>query len=343
MSKGKIIAEIAEVAIRLKKNLHAKVNQPYSGCRTRSVMDSGYVDQLLSLYQSNDYHQILNFYSVFKNQAEVIKWMNQVPSSPPKIVHVPGPNDKIVVIPTIDSRSKYARHCVNKIFKGFHIILVEGHSEDGIFKFAKNVNLGVIEALRFDPEWVIYSNDDMFKIDDAEQLNRELDVFDSNSIDALFSAIPATYHSYPASIARLNMIGNSISKFIGIVNRDNYHDLLLKVRKKFDIHYNFYMKKSPPQILRNNQIPFIHTGSFAIISSRFLDRHKRRLFDETYINGGEDVDLSIRLSKFPERLAFINYRIGDLVGSSLGTGFDRTLREQASNAYLSYKLENGLL
>jgi len=46
---------------------------------------------------------------------------------------------------------------------------------------------------------------------------------------------------------------------------------------------------------------------------------------------------------FNGKYSKINYEITDLVGKSLGTGWERILRNVVNEVYLSYKIENGMI
>ena len=59
--------------------------------------------------------------------------------------------------------------------------------------------------------------------------------------------------------------------------------------------------------------------------------------DETFINAGEDGELSLKLSLNPEKTATIDYRIGNYLGGTLGNGTQRSLRTHAGRIYLNYK------
>ena len=84
---------------------------------------------------------------------------------------------------------------------------------------------------------------------------------------------------------------------------------------------------------------FIMTSSFAIFSGNFCQRKNGKIYDETYINGVEDLHLSIEialeLKKKGSAYSFVNYRIGDKVGSSLGKGEIRRFRYIANEVYFS--------
>ncbi|MEM3191795.1 MAG: hypothetical protein QW292_06845 [Candidatus Parvarchaeota archaeon] len=89
---------------------------------------------------------------------------------------------------------------------------------------------------------------------------------------------------------------------------------------------------------------FRNVGAVAIFSGKFAKENNGSIFDETYINGIEDVDFSLRATNSKVELFTINYRIGTYIGATLG-GFtsNRTLREIANLAYFNYKISNGLL
>jgi len=74
------------------------------------------------------------------------------------------------------------------------------------------------------------------------------------------------------------------------------------------------------------------------------------MFDETFVNGGEDLDLSLSIKSRGNKIEFISYRIGDYLGSSLGKntpegirnlkGTPRRLRDIANMSYFNYKIES---
>ena len=76
---------------------------------------------------------------------------------------------------------------------------------------------------------------------------------------------------------------------------------------------------------------------FGIFSSEYIRRLAGIIFDETFVNAQEDHDFILRAFLQYIRLTRINYKIGDYVGRSMGTGFIRTLRELAGIAYLNQK------
>ena len=82
---------------------------------------------------------------------------------------------------------------------------------------------------------------------------------------------------------------------------------------------------------------FINHESFGIFSTEYLRSLDFNLFDETFINAGEDVDISLKLSFAKERSAIVDYKIGNYIGMSFGNGIQRGLRTHAGRIYLNYK------
>ena len=78
---------------------------------------------------------------------------------------------------------------------------------------------------------------------------------------------------------------------------------------------------------------------FGIFSASYVKSLSYKLFDESFINAYEDHDISLKFYLQHLNYAVINYRIGDYIGSSLGTGIPRELRNIASLSYLNYKFE----
>ena len=78
---------------------------------------------------------------------------------------------------------------------------------------------------------------------------------------------------------------------------------------------------------------------FGIFSASYVKSLSYKLFDESFINAYEDHDISLKFYLQHLNYAIINYRIGDYIGSSLGTGIPRELRNIASLSYLNYKFE----
>ncbi|WP_077076265.1 hypothetical protein [Cuniculiplasma divulgatum] len=98
--------------------------------------------------------------------------MRERPKGFSTIHEVEREKDIVVVIPTADFNGKFAIDCRESIFKGLHIIFVESSGRgDFYFSIAHNFNIGIKKAMKYNPKWVVVSNDDMHKIDDLNKLH----------------------------------------------------------------------------------------------------------------------------------------------------------------------------
>ena len=297
------------------------------------------IDYRNNLFTSNDPQDIINFYDSFRSRDDLIEWMKERPKGATYIHEAEGNKDIVVVIPTADFNGKYARECRENIFKGLHIIFVEsGEIPDPYFNYAHNCNVGIKKALEYKPKWIVLSNDDMYKIDGTDSLISTLNEISPEDIDCVFTD-QGRYHSTNGYIGKPRVWFWLMLKFMpgyfkgfGRVSRNLTGGKYTPVKNHSLLHRIFYKKIRDVTLILD----------FGIFSSKFLIINGGTVFDETYVNGGEDSDLSLRI-EHNGRKGFINYRIGDLVGSTIGVGISRWLRNVCAEAYFSYKIENGSL
>jgi len=291
------------------------------------------MDYRNNLFTSNDPNKIIEFYDGFENRDELVEWMRERPKGASYIYEVEGNKDIIVVIPTADFNGKYAKECRENIFKGLHMIFVEsGEIPDPYFNGAHNVNVGIKRALKYSPKWIIYSGDDMYKIDDVDVL-KELLKIDPAKVDIVFP-VQGNYHTLPMYIGKKNFV-YELYRFLS--DYQVWH-----LYRKFNIKYfyAFHNYKSKVVFKKIRGTDFICTVAFGIFSANYVRKKNGIIFDETFINEHEDLDLSFRLLLSGANVHRINYRIGAYKGSSLGMGRDRGLRQVAGRAYFNYKFEN---
>ncbi len=307
------------------------------------------VDYKNSYFTSSESEKMIEFYNGFENLNQLISWMQERPSGITNIYEVDGKKDIILVIPTANFNGEYSLNCRNDIFKGLFIIFVEsGGLGDYYFNIAHNINVGIKKAMAYEPKWIVFSGDDMIKVDPILKLANELLKIDSTDVDVVFTP-PSIYHSVPMFIGTPNIYFLFAVKFLKIfskrfrnIDRVYYH--LRRFCKL--IYFPRYEKgKNLIYTLENfmffNKIEnFINTLSFGIFSSNFVKKSGGYLFDENYINEMEDTDLSIRVKSKGYNTSFINYHISEHIGSTLGKDDIRTIRVIPSWAYFSYKVEN---
>lgn len=307
-------------------------------------------------YYGNDPLAILKFYYNFETEVDLVKWMKSRPegNKKRKIVEVKGDNDIVVVVPTIDSNSVYSKEC-KRVFKGQRMIFSEnfGHKRDRYFNYAKVCNAGLQYALKYNPKWIILSNDDIYKIDEFRVLKKQLGGLDNRKLDVVFTNKPNVYHSLPFWFAKRTALLRNYRKIRGGIERllrgDNERLLLEGIIERFDMRYCYFSLDNTSvfrslfhKLMFRKIRQFYCTGDFSIFSANLIRKNKK-LFDETYINNVEDTDLCMHFSK--DRTAFVDYRLGDYIGSSLGSAKNKVkdARIVANLIYFDYKAKRKLI
>lgn len=295
-------------------------------------------DYLNDQFNSDDPQKILEFYNNFESRDQLIKWMKERPKGVAHIREVEGDKDIIVVIPTADFGGKYATECRENIFNGLHIIFVDGGNErDFYFNYSHKCNIGIRKAMEYSPKWIVISNDDMYKIDDISTLKRELSKLDNAKTDLVFTH-RSQYHSVPARFSKPRMLREKILLLRYIKSQDlALVKSLLQLENKFHCRYFFSPRTGFTFLLYKHGYNLISFTDFYILSSQYISNLNHDVFDETFVNAQEDHDLVLRAFTSGARYAIIDYRIGDYVGSTMGTGITRSLREVAGIVYLDYK------
>ena len=292
------------------------------------------------LFTSNNPDDIIEFYNTFRDRASLIKWMKERPKGVSYIHEVEGRKDIIVVIPIADFNGRYARTCREEIFKGLHMIFIESGVGNFYFNYAHNCNVGIKKALKYDPKWIIVSNDDMYKIDDISVLINQLENIDNNKYMSVFTK-PSRYHSFNTYVGKKRFLLRDITALIYYLKERRL--LNWRIAHKIVTKQNYDLKWGPGlrnkvlgKLLSSNTYFYTMTSSFTILSSKFC-KNKIEVFNETYQNGVEDWELSIELSKFERTI--IDYKIGDIIGGTLGNDLKREIRDLVNNVYFNERIQ----
>ncbi|MEM3193000.1 MAG: hypothetical protein QXU98_01460 [Candidatus Parvarchaeota archaeon] len=289
------------------------------------------------LFTSDNADDIMKFYDAFSNRDELIQWMKERPKGRAEIIEVEGNKEIIVVIPTADFDGKYAKECRENIFRGLHIIFVEsGYPKDPYFNIAHNCNIGIKKAMEYNPKWIVVSNDDMKKVDDIGSLVEKL-----NNVNPLKAY---TVYTAPSSVV---FVGTERAPFYRLASFFTYllkgdrvtHDMIYKIRDRYNITIRWYWKSSLVGLLLKNYYQYRSSGHFAIFSFPFVEGKKGDIYDETFINDVEDLDVFLEIYR-SGKYSDVDFTISPIGGQSLGSSSKRKLRDQAGFLYLGEKMKH---
>ena len=192
------------------------------------------VDYRNNYFTSDDPRKIIEFYNSFENRDQLIQWMKERPKGVATIHEVEGDRDIIVVIPTADFNGNFAKECRNNIFKGLHMVFVESAEiPDPYFNGAHNVNIGIKKAMEYNPKWIVFSGDDMVKVDDNAVLKRGLNNLDNEKIGLVYAYPPSDYHSLKNAVVKPRLIRSIIHIGLQGLNKD----LTYVIKKRFNVTY----------------------------------------------------------------------------------------------------------
>ncbi len=288
-------------------------------------------------YSSKNYKDIVEFYNGFETKQEIIAWMQSRKKAEPNLVEYNKDknNYTIVVIPTIDADSEWAM-ADRVIFKGLHIIFVEneGREPNKFFNYSHSVNKGIERALKYNPKWLIISNDDMEKQEDISKLIAELK--QSEGYDTLF--FPNT-NTYSSGVGLYKPVFQNIFRL-----RSKWRRAYMQIYKKFGIKYELLDMRQRGFIYRNLIYHSLyklninhHQSNLIVLNAKFVKQTlKGKVFDDTFINGHEDSWLSYKYLQH-SNFKMSDFKINAIAGASLGIGKDRAFREIANQIYFEYK------
>ena len=297
------------------------------------------VDYRNNLFTSNDPKKIMEFYDGFENRDQLIQWMKERPKGVSYIHEVEGDKDVIVVIPTADFNGKYARECRDNIFKGLHMVFVESGIGNFYFNYAHNCNVGIKRAMEYNPKWVVVSNDDMVKEDPIERLCSTLSKLNNEEEIIIHTLKTGKYHSRDAIISIRSLRRKIVLNMMGNMER-----MRMNIESRLDIRYIVGSTHAFNRFIYKAILRVKYSGSFTIMSSTLINKMKNTPFDETFINGAEDIDLALLLKLVGTKVEYVNYKIEDIIGGTIGP-YDiiRRTRDLANGCYLNAKIRNNYL
>ena len=299
------------------------------------------LDELNRLFTSKNADDVIKFYDHFDNAEQLIQWMKNRPSAPMKIYEVEGEKDIVIVIPTANHEGEYARNCANEIFKGQQIVFVE--SNGPFFNYARSCNFGLKYALKYNPKWLVLSNDDILEADTIGKLKKELLKLDHNKL-VIALAVQDRRDRY--STRKRSTVYDLYEKFKG-------HSSYINLIQKYNVTYTpFSFSSNTTLRLKIRQIiikiftkkifEIKFSGDFIIFSKKSIltiqDKYNQ-IFDETFINGCEDSEIFIKVLTENLKILTLNYKIKTDISGTLGKSTAKSYMGIANNCYFDFKFK----
>ncbi|GAB6946699.1 hypothetical protein JCM16161A_08290 [Vulcanisaeta sp. JCM 16161] len=312
-------------------------------------MDNVTYFYLDKLYNSDRIKDLVSFYEKLRDINDALEWVKRRPRAEPRIYEVPGDTEIVVIVPTADHDGIYARN-IKEIFRGLHIIFVE--SRGPYFSYSYSCNAGFKYALKkYKPKWFILSNDDMIMEDPPDKIKQELSVINERNIATVFTNPPGIYHSIPSYLIQFK---KPYELLYSLYISSSCKCKIPNFYQKFHIRYgagvfikgSLFNKIISSIALSNIAVKrikkYLLIGSFGIFSRYFVEKYNGNIFDNNYLVTYQDFDLSINIAE-NEKYDFINYKIQDIIGGTLGTGPLRSLKSLIDIITFNYKITNGII
>ena len=274
--------------------------------------------------------QILRFYEEFKNYSSLIRWIQSVKKKEPKIIVKKSKITNVVaVIPT-----RYAKNIggLKKKYGNISLVIATNQKDEGHFNYAYSINKAINEALKMKPFWLIIANDDIKDVGKISYLIRILDSIDNKRVDVVFPDYATKYpYTHKVILVRYRFYSGLLLR---IIRKKTFVKYLL--HKKYGIKIFAQPSSWRERIVFKKIYSFTNVGDFSIISSNFIKKNGGKLFDDTFLNGNEDTEVSLKFKT--NRIKHIDYKMDcGYGGNSLGHDQERFLRDIATQCYIYHK------
>ena len=262
-----------------------------------NILDNERQEYLESLWSDNNLTRVLKFYKELRDVSEMIKFSVGRKPAEIKIIRRGNLKSNIkFIIPTMDHNSQQCK-MLGENYKNYEILFIE--SSGKLFNYSKSVNAGISEVLGDEKsEIIIISNDDIIMSSSGFQELKNL----TQTEQSVYCLKPKeqNYSGESLEIAVPSTWAKLYEGFKAARNGFKYQaDLIsLLTRKKFN-----YARAFSREFLSHNFLmigsksitgKFVNFADFGVFNISILRENR---FDETFINGWEDWDLSYRLKQ----------------------------------------------
>lgn len=315
-----------------------------------------------TLYENLTEKNFLQFYNSFDSVNELIEFFRSRKRANVQsfLIQSEDRSEITAVIPTESIKSKLVEIQTNKL-QGMNIVFVE--SGGPFFNFSYSMNVGIRDAIRLKTKFIMLSNDDIFTLSSARKIQEEV-VANSEKYDVFIPTIWSgkEYISPRQSIYSQSWLTENIisNRFMSCINPSNISKSSRRLVTKLKIYndanvlryiilrdYDPIFRKAQSllrgsimeYVVKKLNKPLLKINNVQPISIIKTDLLKSEKFDESFVNGGEDTDLSIRLAIKGVKIYYMKEQFQNVGGYSLGQDIDRILKSTLPEILImGYKL-----
>ncbi len=280
---------------------------------------------LEKLWQSDNITDNLNFFKNIEDTQDLINFSQKRPDADIRLYKRGNKESDIkLIIPTMNPNSDLCKK-LEKAYNNYSIFFIQ--SSGNYFNYAKSMNYGIEHIFKNerDARIIVVSNDDIILDQPSSEELLGLDI----TKNPVYSLIPnkGDYSGENLILTKSNYILNLKDKiFSGLAEGSvKRHVIEILERKSIPFarvlsdRYNIdkMMFKFIERFYLDDQTrKIINFSDFGVFDAKLLMKLK---FDEIYINGWEDCDLSYRLDKLNIKIKSIEFGYNRVGHASLGT------------------------
>jgi GT2 family glycosyltransferase len=205
------------------------------------------------------------------------------------ILEISGDNDIIIITPTKHIKSKLAVDFINTIkSKSYYnprIVVIESSGTE--FHFSKNMNIGMNTALKYNPKYIAFSNDDVRPVEmhwDYKLISRIVE-------KQLAYVSPLFINSN----GQINGPNITMPPYLEVLFFTSFYRLIPQFTFPLIRKINSLLSNGKNDIHDSSMFPgIVNTQPFSIFNSDILKIVKG--FSEDFVNGCEDFELALRIN-----------------------------------------------
>ena len=295
-------------------------------------------------WYSKDNSKLMNILKIDSDLSYLFQYMREKNKANVRVYHYNEgiESDTIFIVPSADINNHHSSS-LRKQLNNIPVIFVESNGID--FNYAHSCNIGIEKALELGYKWVVICNDDVVFHKEPSSLIEILSESEPNAVFTPTNGANETdrYHGEEFTIFKSNFalkglsLYNSKWSFAGNRTSWEYVSLYLKNFPQISRHlrYNLAVNNTAntfAKLARAVTPKMVNFADFGIFPSSLL---KGLHFDETFWNGTEDYELSMRIYKEGLDVKKINFPIESVGSASLGQSVRKKIIGLFNSLYLS--------